>query len=67
MATSIPRAAKGYPMSLSRYLNPYMYPVLFHGVSVSQYNSHSLTRTQWSPPTSRHTSRNVGEVRFLCS
>ena len=24
----------GYPMSLSRYLDPY--PVLFHGVSVSQ-------------------------------
>ena len=27
-------AAMGYPMSLSRYLDPY--PVLFHGVSVSQ-------------------------------
>jgi hypothetical protein len=33
-------AAMGYPMSLSRYLDPY--PVLFHGVSVSQKLTHSL-------------------------
>ena len=30
---------KGYPRSLSGYLDPY--PVLFHGVSVSQYLTHS--------------------------